>query len=417
MSYSKKMLESISEGDLAQASVHFNEALSQDLPEEKLQLADNLFQIGFLEEANKLFKNLLEENPEEDALKISLAEIAIEEDKIEEAFTWLEQVSPESDVYAQSLLTTADIYQMLGIPEVSESKLKEAKVLLPTEPLIDLALCELYFASEGYSQAIEAYMDLLKHYPSFDSPIDIGERIGVSLSRIGEYEEAIEFLEKSIEEKETIEKLFQLALCYYQVKENERSISMLERVMSMDEEFHQVYYPLAQILYDEGRHEEALQIAEAGIMKNPYETVLYHLASESAYQLNQKDEARQYLEEVISLELDSDLSKLKLAEFLVKEEEFEDIIQIISTLDNKEQGIAHWYLAQAHNGLEEFEKANDYYELAYPYMDIEADFLKDYGLFLREEGKLEEAKELLQKYLAEVPDDLMIVSLLENDRW
>lgn len=414
MSYSKQMLEALSSGDLAQATVYFNEALQHDLPEEKIQLADNLYQLGFLEEASTLFKDLLKTYPDEDSLKISLAEIAVEDDKLEEAFEWLEQIKPSSELYAQSLLTLADMYQMMEIPEVSEQKLNEAKKILPNEPLIDLALGELYFATEAYQKAINTYELIKESYTSFDSPIDLDERIGVSLSRIGEYEEAVKFLEEAIKQDETVERLFQLALCYYQIRENERSIQLLTKVSEMNPEFNQVYYPLSQILFDEGRYEEALEVAEQGIHTNPYDVSVYHLASEASYQLNQKEQAKMYLEEVIALELDSDISKLKLAELLLKEEDYEGTIHLVSSLDILDQGEAYWYLAQAYNGLEEYEDARKYYELAYPYLEIDADFLKDYGLFLREEGQLEKSREILKHYLAIIPDDLMIVSMLEE---
>lgn len=40
---------------------------------------------------------------------------------------------------------TADLYQVLGIPEVSEAKLLQAKTIAPEEPLITFALAELHF--------------------------------------------------------------------------------------------------------------------------------------------------------------------------------------------------------------------------------------------------------------------------------
>ncbi len=58
----------------------------------------------------------------------------------------------ESDYYPQSLLAIADLYQVIGIPEVSEAKLKEAAGLLPDEPLIQFALAELYFFSRSFQR-------------------------------------------------------------------------------------------------------------------------------------------------------------------------------------------------------------------------------------------------------------------------
>lgn len=413
MSYSKQMLEALSNSDLAGAQVFFEKAKKEDLPEERLQLADNLFQLGFLEESQSLFEQLLEEF-KDDALRISLAEIAIENDELEKAFEWLEQIEESSDVYPQSLVTQADIYQMLGIPEVSEQKIKAAKAFMPDEPLLDLSLAELYFASENYKQAIESYQGLQKQYPTFDSPVSLTERIGVALSRIGEFEEAITYLETSVEEEETVERLFQLALTFYQIGENQRAIDLLKQVHLMDEEFNQVHYPLGQILFDEGEFEEALDVAEAGISANPYEVMLYHLASAAAYSSNLKEEAKGYLEEVISLEVEVDFSKIKLAELLLKEEAYEEVIDLLTHLENPDQGLAYWYLAQAYYGEEMFDKASDFYDKAKDYLLDDAEFIRDFGLFLREEGRKEEAMSLLARYLEMVPGDMEIVSLVEE---
>ncbi|MFC6348095.1 tetratricopeptide repeat protein [Vagococcus carniphilus] len=417
MSYSKKMLQALSDGDLVEAQLAFEKAQMEDLAEERLQLADNLFQLGFIEESETLYEKLFEEFPEEETLKIALAEIAIENDDLEKAFTFLESIEETSDLYAQSLITQADIYQVLNIPEVSERKLKQAKEYLPDEPLLDLSLAELYFSNEDYLKAVDMYEKLRGSFKEGESPISLDERIGVALSRIGDFEHAIIHLEKAIEEDETVERLFQLALTFYQLEENERAIELLKQVKLMDESFNQVYYPLAQILFDEGLHDEVIEIIEEGISQNPYETSLYHLASDTAYHLGDKDQAKQYLEEVISLEIDADLSKMRLAELLLKEEEYEEVIQLMDTLENKEQNFSEWILAQAYNGLEEFDKAKEFYEKAKETLLDDPEFLKDYALFLREEGQIDVANELLKQYISIVPGDIEIASLIEDERW
>lgn len=417
MSNSKEMLEALSNGDLVAAQVAFEKAQKEDLPEERFQLADNLFQLGFMEEAQTLYEKLFEEFPEEETLKISLAEIAIENDELDTAFNYLESIEETSDLYAQSLITQADIYQVLNIPEVSESKLKQAKAYLPNEPLLDLSIAELYFATEEYARAIEAYKELKSAFKEKESPISLDERIGVAYSRIGNFEEAVTYLEQAIEEEETVERLFQLALTFYQLEENERGIDLLNQVRLMDSEFIQVYYPLAQILHDEGRHEEAIEVIEEGISQNPYETALYHLASETSYHLGDKEQAKQYLEEVISLEIDADLSKIRLSELLLKEEDYEEVIRLIESLETNDQPLAEWMLAQAYNGLEEFEKAATFYDKVKEVLIDEPDFVKDYGLFLREEGKLQESNQLLTHYLNLVPGDIEVASLIDNEGW
>lgn len=417
MSNSKEMLQALSNGDLVAAKLAFEKAQIEDLAEERLQLADNLFQLGFVEESEALYVKLFEEFPEEETFKISLAEIAIENDDLDKAFSYLESIEATSDLYAQSLITQADIYQMLNIPEVSESKLNQAKKLLPNEPLLDLSLAELYFSNEDYIKAIKAYEKLKKILSVEESPINLSERIGVSLSRIGDFEQAVTYLEEAIEVEETVERVFQLALTYYQLEENERAIDLLTQVKLMDEDFNQVYYPLAQILFDEGRHEETIETIEAGISQNPYETALYHLASETSYHLGDKEQAKQYLEEVISLEIEADISKMRLAELLLKENDFDEVIELIKTLEVKEQSFAEWILAQAYNGLEDFSKASEHYEAAKGTLLDDPEFIKDYALFLREEGNTEESSRLLKLYITMEPGDLEIASLIENEGW
>lgn len=417
MSNSKEMLQALSNGDLVAAKLAFEKAQIEDLAEERLQLADNLFQLGFVEESEALYVKLFEEFPEEETFKISLAEIAIENDDLDKAFSYLESIEETSDLYAQSLITQADIYQMLNIPEVSESKLNQAKKLLPNEPLLDLSLAELYFSNEDYIKAIKAYEKLKKILSVEESPINLSERIGVSLSRIGDFEQAVTYLEEAIEVEETVERVFQLALTYYQLEENERAIDLLTQVKLMDADFNQVYYPLAQILFDEGRHEETIETIEAGISQNPYETALYHLASETSYHLGDKEQAKQYLEEVISLEIEADISKMRLAELLLKENDFDEVIELIKTLEVKEQSFAEWILAQAYNGLEDFSKASEHYEAAKGTLLDDPEFIKDYALFLREEGNTEESSRLLKLYITMEPGDLEIASLIENEGW
>ena len=54
------------------------------------------------------------------------------------------------------------MYQVLGIPEVSEAKLKEAANLMPEEPLIQFALGELYFTNGQFVEAITRYQSIVE---------------------------------------------------------------------------------------------------------------------------------------------------------------------------------------------------------------------------------------------------------------
>ena len=138
--YSEKMLQALAAENLADAQLNFAKALQSDQNEVLAELGEELIQIGFLEEAREVFDTLQERDPENEEWLLSLAEIAMENDQIDEAFDYLDRITPQSSFYPRALLISADLYQLIGIPEVSEAKLLEAQKLLPKESLIRFAL-------------------------------------------------------------------------------------------------------------------------------------------------------------------------------------------------------------------------------------------------------------------------------------
>lgn len=184
-SYSEKMLSALRNENLTEANRMLEEALRKDEPEILASLAEELQSLGFLEEAKRILEKLLKDFPEEDIFYLSLAEIAIENDDIDGAFEYLERIQPESENYLESLLVIADLYQVLGIPEVSEAKLLQAKTIAPEEPLITFALAELHFSANQLGEAINDYSLLQKQGLEEIANISIDERIGAAYSMMG----------------------------------------------------------------------------------------------------------------------------------------------------------------------------------------------------------------------------------------
>lgn len=415
MTHSENMLLALEQEDLAQAQIELNEALRKDQPAVLMELGEVLFSMGFLEEAQSIYETLIKRSPENEAdFLLPLAEIAIENDEIEAAFELLEKIQPSSDQYPSALLITADIYQVLGIPEVSEAKLKEAEKILPEEPLILFALAELYFSNQQWSKAHEQYQKLLALEMAEVAGVNLVERIGTLLSMQGEFEAAIPYLTAAVETKETPDNLFQLAFVQLQLKENEKAIEALDKIRQLDPQYQAVYLYLAEALQAEERLEEAQTVIEEGLKENPYQVEFYHFASENSYRLHDSQKAEQYLIDALQTGEKEDETLLILSNLYLSEELYEEAIEAIEAMENTDQPYALWNLAQAYYQLEEFEQAAKFYEEASFSLQDEADFLKEYGLFLREEGRLSEASEYLVNYLNLEPGDLEALSILED---
>lgn len=415
MTHSEKMMAAIDNEDLPQANIELNEALKKDSVEMLMELGEVLLSIGFLEEAKSVYETLTKRLPEEkESFLLPLIEIEIENNQIETAFEMLETIAPTSDYYPQALLITADLYQILGIPEVSEAKLKEAQQLLPGEPLIEFALAELYFSNQQWKEAYEHYQTLLAANTKEMIGVSIIERIGTLLSMSGSFEEAIPYLEAALEEKETADALFQLAFVNLQLHEHEKAIESLEKVRQLDPEYQGVYLYLAEALQHEERLEEAQEVIEEGIAQNPYQVDFYHFASENSYRLHDRNKAEKYLIDALETGDKEDETRLILSNLYLNEEMYEEAIETIEELENPDHPYALWNLAQAYYHLEEYEQSAKFYDEAFFALGEEADFLREYSLFLREEGRLEEARAMLSKYLTMEPGDLEAQSIFED---
>lgn len=419
MTYSEKMLDALDQEDFAEAQLQLNQAIKEDNEDILEELGESLLSIGFLEEAKQVFENLKSRHPEQKDNNLPLAEIAVENNETDAALELLEEIGSDSELYPQALLVTADLYQVLGIPEVSESKLKEASRILPDEPLIQFALAELYLSMDRFNEAAFIYQHLLELGEEEINHVSIKERLGTTLSLEGDFENAVEYLEASLEEGETDERLFQTAFVYRQLKDNDKSIRYLQELRELNPQYRALYLPLAESLQEEELVEEAQTVIEEGIQENPYQVDLYHFASENSYRLHDAKKAEDYLLQALELGEKTEETLLTLSNLYINEERFEEAIKTVQQMEDTQNPYALWNLAHAYNELEDFEQAGQYYEQASVELKHEPDFMKEYGIFLREEGRLEEAKSYLSHYLEHEPGDMEAESILDDlsERW
>lgn len=414
MSYSEKMLEALDQEDFAKAQTQLKQAMKHDDEDILEELGESLLSIGFLQEAQQIFESLKTRHPEKKEMNLPLAEIAVENNETDAALELLEEIESTSELYPQALLITADLYQVLGIPEVSEAKLKEASRILPDEPLIQFALAELYLTMDRLSEAEFIYQHLLEIGEEEINNVSIKERLGTTLSLEGKFEEAIEYLEASLEEGQTDERLFQTAFVYRQLEDNDKAIYYLQELRKLNPQYHALYLPLAESLQEEELVEEAQTVIEEGIHDNPYQVDLYHFASANSYRLHDANKSEKFLLQALELGEKTDETLLKLSDLYLNEERFEEAIQMVNQMEDVQNPYALWNLAQAYNELEEFEQASNFYDQASVELKHEPDFMKEYGIFLREEGRLEEAKSYLSHYLEHEPGDMEAASILED---
>jgi tetratricopeptide (TPR) repeat protein len=410
-----KIITMLENGQHIEAITEYNVVLTKGKPDEKFLLAEELLQFGFLSESKALVENLLTIYPEEGELLVLLGEILVESGDEEQAILELEKISEHDPSFGQSLLLLADLYQVQGLFEVCERKLLKAKDILPDEVVIDFALGELYSEQGEVTKALKSYEAVLKEYNEI-AGVSVYQRMAELLSASGEFEEALFYYDKAIDEKLEINTLFGYAFTALQAGYNRTSIEKFEELKELDPEYHSLYLHLAKAYEREEELEKSLSAIQEGIKQDEFNKDLFFFGGKIAIKLANPELAEQYFREALALDPGFTEAALTLNKLFFQQERYEDVIDLISQLDfvDDEEPQLLWDSALAYEKLEEYSYALDKYESAYTFFKNNEAFLNDYGYFLIEEGKNDLAAEIFKQLQKGDPTNGEYADLLDR---
>lgn len=372
--------------------------------DEKYTIAELYMQWGFLEEASAILNELLQIYPRESDIKVMLADIYIELEDDENAINLLNNIEEDDPAFIQSLIQLADLYQAQGLFEVAEQKLLIAKQLEPNEIVIDFALAELLFSTGKYQKAITYYEKIRKETNELAN-ISINDRLAEAYAAAGEYEISLQFFQKT--DSDDTDTMFKYGFTAYQANRNDIAIGTWERVIELDPHYHAVYYQLAKAYEEEEMPHEAYATVKKGLQDDEFNKELYYYAGVLAHRLKEHEESEQYIRAAIALEPDYKEAVLFLIEILKEKEQYTNIIELVNSIKNTGavDPVYEWELARAYVETESYQNALKYYGEAYNNLKQDSDFLKEYGYFLVEEGRLDQAISVFGSYLIQQPDD------------
>ncbi len=368
--------------------------------EEKVLLAELYFQWGIVDLALEIMEELHFLYEEESQLAIFLAEIYIDLDREEDAIQILNKISTSDEAYPQVLLLLADLYQMQGLMEVSEQKLKEAKRLLPKESVIDFAFAELYFHQGKYQKAVSYYEEVLKDRSDIQG-VHIAARLAESLSLSGAFEEALEYYEQAVRDNPEPNTIFGYGVTAYQGGFYKTAIKQLLYLKDIDKDFTSLYLYLAKSYEHEEMITESLEVIQEGIKADEYNKELFVYGGKIAIKAGQISLAEQFLREALALDPGHVEAGSTLTKLFLQDEKYDEVIDLIEEISKYEEEIPefNWDLARAYHQKEQYIEALNYYERAYNFFKERPDFLEEYGYFLLEDGKREKGKEILKELL------------------
>ncbi|AKI35444.1 TPA: tetratricopeptide repeat protein [Streptococcus pyogenes] len=405
---SEKMIASLDQQDLAHAEKYFQKALKEDDADSLIALGEYLESIGFLSHAKRIYLQLADDYPE---LNINLAQIAAEDDAIEEAFLYLDKVSKDSPNYLSALLVMADLYDMEGLTEVAREKLLQA-VAISSEPLVIFGLAEIDMSLQYFKEAIDYYAQLDNRQILELTGISTYQRIGRAYASLGKFEAAIEFLEKAVAIEYEDETVFELATLLYDQENYQKANLYFKQLETINPDYPGYEYGYALSLHEEHKTSEALRLVQQGLRKNAFDSQLLLLASQLSYELHDRQNAENYLLQAKEVAVDDEEILMRLVTLYFDAERFEEVIALNrETIDNV---LTKWTIAKAYHALEQEEVALALYNEISADLAENPEFLQDYAYLLREFGQFHKAIQMATAYLRQVPDDVNMQDFLDH---
>lgn len=411
----EQIIKALESGDLQALKTLIDQFLIDGEPSKQYEMAEMLMQFGYLEEADRILENLQFIFPDEAQIKIDRATVLMELTKEDEALEQLLDVKESDSEYPQALVVLADYYQMQGLYEVAEKHIEMALEILPNEPLLQFAKAELLFETGRFIESIRLYEDL------YENNIEIANvSIPVRLAEVyragGAYEDALHYYMLALEDDVTPDLLFGSAYAAFQIEKYETAIQQLEDLKELDPDYFSGYLLLAQSYSMLENYKRALLAIEEGLARDEYDKSFYLFAGKMSLKMGDVAKAKKYLQQAIALDLEYMEATLILMSIYHKEDDTEAIIDLYENL--KKEAIDFTailpFVAQAYDQEEQFEKANEAYNLAYEEYREDSDFLEKYCYFLIEDGQRDRAKAVANELVTLDPTNEEWQSLLER---
>lgn len=396
MTIQQKMVEAMEQGDLNQIHALMEEFKLHVDPDMQYEVAGYLMNLGFIHEAASVLEHLQFLFPEENQIKVDRASLMMETNQEDEALDLFLSIPQDAEEYPQVLLALADYYQMQGLYEVAEKHMNEALELLPDEPLLQFAKAELLMEMGRLSEAARLYENLYKNQKEI-AGVRLVERIAEVHRTGAAFEDAYHYYLEALKESTSPDLLFGAAYSAFQLEMYEAAARYGEDLRALDPDYFAGYLLLAQSYAMMEDNVKALEVIKEGIKRDEYDKELFLFAGKMAIKNKLPEEAEEYLRQAIALDPEYMEAVHTLVSILSSEERDEEVVELIEGLskDDFEWTALSIFAALAYDRLEMYEEAYTHYRQAFEDYKEDVDFLEKYVYFLIEDGKRQEALQIV----------------------
>jgi len=400
----KDIQQALEEQDIEKVYESYHRFFDHFDPENDLQemadLATYSVSIGFYEEAKRALLRLTEVEPDEAIWTILLAEILVAEGETDQALSILYDI-PETDPdYPSVLVVQSEAYREEGDFDLAEKKLLKAKDLEQDEAIIDFYLGTLLFEAGSFERSAFFLERFLKQNPEETGEEERAQELYVEATlRMGNKEPLEQFIGEESIDGLSSDLLTQMA-SYESIEGNyEKSLEYYMELLEREPENSDVTLNVIQCLLILKRDEEAKCYAKKWIAFDELNDEAHRILGQIEIATGNQQEGLLELKEAVNLNNDSILNVTSYVEALNDEEEYEDSIEFLKSLETKEDAVILYLFAKTYEAMEEYSEAFKNYQNAYEAGESSLEFYEDYIRFMIEEGRKEQAKVVLQEAL------------------
>lgn len=376
----------------------------------RMELAQAWFAIGELAEALSESLKVLDQDPRNGEALILMADTSLSAADTAEARKRLANIAPgKSAAYHVAL---AFIAQREGDLEGMERALNQALELDPESAVAHSTLATLYSFNNDPKAALEAARIAAELAPLRSS---IQLRYASMLSQYRSAEEALQYVEDLIEKaKDYLPAQIFAAKLMARHGDPEKAVKALNNVLSRDPENLAAQSAMAQILADNGDEEEAITLYRELLKRFPEASGVREPLAGVLLKLGRYHQAIPLLKQALEIDSSSVEARLLLARANLKAGEPFEAIQALNPLLKSHPSLveANMMLASAFQQTGQLDRAAQL--LRANLEQPGARFML--GKILVQEGRLEEARLILEEALALAPNEPAIAyELIELD--
>lgn len=396
--------QALEEQDIEKVYESYHRFFDHFDPEKDLQemadLATYSVSIGFYEEAKRALLRLTEIEPDEAIWTILLAEILVAEGETDQALSILYDIPETNPYYPSVLVVQSEAYREEGDFDLAEKKLLKAKDLDPDEAIIDFYLGTLLFEAGSFERSAFFLERFLKQNTEETGEEERAQELYVEATlRMGNKEPLEQFIGDESIDGLSSGLLTQMA-SYESIEGNyEKSLEYYMELLEREPENSEVTLNVIHCLLILKRDVEAKEYAKKWISFDEFNDEAHRVLGQIEIATGNRQEGILELKEAVNLNNDSILNVTSYVEALNEEEEYEDSIKFLESLETKEDAVILYLFAKTYEAMEEYSEAFANYQKAYEEGESSLEFYEDYIRFMIEEGRKKQAKVALQEAL------------------